>query len=624
VNATNVNVQNQSDSDAVRHRLIRWSVAGITVLLILLFELVESFWPADRFSAAGAILVDILLLLLGGAAYLVVDRLLRSLDENRALRQRIGESEKMVAEAHRRLTGVFRTSQMFAGASEEKEVIELVLQLSIELVGAKGASFVSLDEHGQALPAMSAGELPYPESDAWVEYLASPAVRQKCASCQNKEQLTLVCPLLRGSFLGTMGIYCLPLRRGEHEFGVLNLYIPQPGGLDDEAQAILRTIIEETLLAMESVRLRKRELTTLLQLQAVRERTDLKTLLSSLIRTLQEALDADFAILSISGGGPGQEKDTVVSGDLPANFRHLVDGVLNSVITSQKPVLLGNVAGEMLSSPGFRSLLAVPLAIHDRPALGALLMASRQSKPFSPRQLAMLQTIGGQIAMVVQNFDLVAELEYKTMVQERTRLAREIHDGLAQTLGFLKLKSAQMMNYLDRGEIDLLRKTLQTSNQSLAEAYLDARQAIDGLRISTFEGGIAVWLKQTVEDFREYNDLTVHFCEPIADVELPPEVHAQLIRIVQEALSNVRKHAHARQIWVSCQLNTGDLILEVQDDGEGFCLEDLPGPSQHGLRGMRERAELIGGDFQIIGGPQQGISVRVRLPLEIAELDRSS
>jgi signal transduction histidine kinase len=105
----------------------------------------------------------------------------------------------------------------------------------------------------------------------------------------------------------------------------------------------------------------------------------------------------------------------------------------------------------------------------------------------------------------------------------------------------------------------------------------------------------------------------------VAEVELPPEVHAQLIRIVQEALSNVRKHAHASQVWVSCQLNGADMILEIEDDGEGFCLEDVPGPSQHGLRGMRERAELIGGDFQIIGGPQKGITVRVRLPLETAE-----
>jgi hypothetical protein len=109
-----------------------------------------------------------------------------------------------------------------------------------------------------------------------------------------------------------MGIYCLPLRRGEHEFGVLNLYVPQPGGLDAETQAILRTIIEETILTMESIRLRKREMATLLQLQAVRERTDLKTLLTSLIWTLQEALDADFAVISVLGGGHAQEKDTVV------------------------------------------------------------------------------------------------------------------------------------------------------------------------------------------------------------------------------------------------------------------------------------------------------------------------
>jgi GAF domain-containing protein len=187
----------------------------------------------------------------------------------------------MVAEAHRRLAGVFRTSQMFAEASDEKRssswscsfLLNWLEQRRLIRVAGRARTGPSGHERWRAA---------YPESDAWVEYLASPAVRQKCTSCQNKEQLTLVCPLLKGSFLGTMGIYCLPLRRGEHEFGVLNLYVPQPGGLDSETQAILRRIAEETILTMESVRLRKRELTTLLNYRPSGE-DGLKTLLSSLI-----------------------------------------------------------------------------------------------------------------------------------------------------------------------------------------------------------------------------------------------------------------------------------------------------------------------------------------------------
>jgi signal transduction histidine kinase len=102
--------------------------------------------------------------------------------------------------------------------------------------------------------------------------------------------------------------------------------------------------------------------------------------------------------------------------------------------------------------------------------------------------------------------------------------------------------------------------------------------------------------------------------------DLAPEVQAQLIRIVQEALSNTRKHAEAQQVWVSCHTVSGELVLEIRDDGRGFSPEDVPGPSRHGMRGMRERAELIGAEFQVISRPQEGTTVRLRLPMTIGEL----
>jgi two-component system nitrate/nitrite sensor histidine kinase NarX len=231
----------------------------------------------------------------------------------------------------------------------------------------------------------------------------------------------------------------------------------------------------------------------------------------------------------------------------------------------------------------------------------------------------MMQTVAGQVAFVLQNVRKANEYEYKAVMQERTRLAREIHDGLAQTLGFLKLKAAQMRNYADNLDWEALQEAIDTLYDTLADAYQDARQAIDDLRISTAKSGLRGWLSQVVDDFREFSGLAVTFQEPVIDVDLPPEVHSQLIRIVQEALNNIRKHAQAEQVWISCQETGGDLMLEVRDDGIGFSPEDLPGPSQYGLRSMRERAELIGADFQVICEPQGGTTVRVRLPLTSQE-----
>jgi two-component system nitrate/nitrite sensor histidine kinase NarX len=204
------------------------------------------------------------------------------------------------------------------------------------------------------------------------------------------------------------------------------------------------------------------------------------------------------------------------------------------------------------------------------------------------------------------------------MIEERMRLAREIHDGLAQTLGFLKLKTAQMRGYLEQGDDELLREAVDTSYEVLAEAYLDARQAIDGLRLTSREG-FEGWLHQTVDEFQEYSGIAVEVCNPEIAASLSPEVQAQLIRIVQEALSNVRKHSGARQVNITCRLVGEELIMEIHDDGTGFNVEDVPGPSQHGLRGMRERAELISADLQVISMPSEGTAVSVRLPMEEKE-----
>jgi two-component system nitrate/nitrite sensor histidine kinase NarX len=162
-----------------------------------------------------------------------------------------------------------------------------------------------------------------------------------------------------------------------------------------------------------------------------------------------------------------------------------------------------------------------------------------------------------------------------------------------------------------------LNDILPVCHDTLADAYQEVRQAIDGLRITSDGSGLEGWLRQTVVEIQENSGLVIQICDPIEDIDLPPEIHAQLIRILQEALNNVRKHSQASQAWVSCYESDGDLVLEVRDDGIGYDIDDIPKSSRHGLRGMRERAELIGADFQIISLPMEGTTVRLRLPLAV-------
>jgi signal transduction histidine kinase len=218
------------------------------------------------------------------------------------------------------------------------------------------------------------------------------------------------------------------------------------------------------------------------------------------------------------------------------------------------------------------------------------------------------------LTLDTRNEELLKQLEYKVVLDERTRLAREIHDGLAQTLAFLKLEAGRMQAYVSKGELEAVTRTLQACYQTLSDAYLDARQAIDDLRRVPDEK-IGDWLEMTATEFKNLTGLEVDVSNVNLSHVFSPSVKAQLIRIVQEALTNVRKHAQAYRVTISALERKEDIIIEVRDNGRGFSPEETQPASQYGLRSMRERAESISADFQIISAPGAGTTLRLLIPI---------
>jgi two-component system nitrate/nitrite sensor histidine kinase NarX len=602
----------------IQSRWLPWTIVGLVLLATLLYEIARPAWIASL-PTLGQMAVWAVALVGLALAFLTLNRLNALIEQRERIEQRLEAAQRQVDEAYRRMETLLRVSQKFAEASDENQVIEPMLRLLVEIAGAQGAAFVPLDEHGQPQTAVSHGELPSSVNQAWLEYLASPEVRQRCRECEAREPLERPanCPVLRGPFEDGAGLICLMVRRGEREFGVVNLVLPRPGGLDERTRGFIGALLDEAALGLEGAYLRRRELSVLRQMQSLRQKTDLTALLNGLLENISNTLEADFAVMRVPGNGAHQPRLELALGEISPQARSFVDGLLQGVMASGEPVLLGDLAGDPAEAsparPALKSLLAAPLLSPERAVLGALLLGNRRARAFQPRQMALLQTIAGQMALVVQNAGLMAELEYQTMLQERARLAREIHDGLAQTIGFLKLQAAQLRNQLEKGDAERARQSAELFYATLSEAYQDARQAIDGLRVSPDECGLSGWLRQIAGEFEELSGLPVHLEETPVQAPVSPEVQAQLIRIVQEALSNVRKHARAEQVWLALGEVNGDLVLEVRDDGQGFSPQDITSAARHGLRGMRERAELIGADFQVISRPQQGAAVRVRL-----------
>ncbi len=619
-----VNKAGKAAKALLSSRWLPWALVGLLLLEILLALLLSAFNLENQARLVKPLLWGFGIIGLG-SAFLVSNHISRLHADRNALNDRLIEAERKVGDAYQRLESIFQVSQKFVEANDENEVIEPILFLFLAFSGAEGASFVPLDEHGQPQSALSKGELPFPVQEAWIEHLASQQVRERCRQCEivNTPVYPTSCPLLTGPFSGTRRMLCIPVRRGEREYGILNLFLSDEHDLDERTHQYLRALADDMALGLEGISLRRRELSALRQTQVLRQRTDLSSLLSGHIENLVRSLDADFGIMVVPPSGSFQAKVDLTTAEFPSQIRPFVDGILHGVMVSSEPVLLGEVSGDLQAGaqqrPFVRSLIAAPLLSTDREVFGAVLVGSRRARSFHQRQLALLLTITGQVALIVQNARLMAEIEFKSMIQERARLAREIHDGLAQTIGFLKLQASQLRAYLAHGDLDRARQNADLFYATLNEAYQDARQAIDGLRISPDECGLNGWLEQTTAEFGDLTGLPVHLEAHTLQTVLSPEIQAQLIRIMQEALSNVRKHAQPNQVWVGCRESSEDLIIEVRDDGQGFSPEDISYASRHGLRSMRERAELIGADFQVVSRQHEGTIVRLRLPVKNLE-----
>ncbi len=228
----------------------------------------------------------------------------------------------------------------------------------------------------------------------------------------------------------------------------------------------------------------------------------------------------------------------------------------------------------------------------------------------------VFRVVEGVQAQAVRREREVAALN--AAMDERARLSRELHDGLAQLIAFLlvRLDTVAGLVQADRqpeavAEIERLREVAD-------DLYLDVREAIAGLRIRVSERGLAPALRDYLDEFEERHGIQVALKLDDPTAPVPDLAGMHLFRIAQEALANVRKHAHADRAWVTIHHpRPGVLQFEVGDKGIGFDPADAPRPTRRsfGLASMRERAELLGGTLQIESAPGSGTRVVVTVPL---------
>lgn len=275
--------------------------------------------------------------------------------------------------------------------------------------------------------------------------------------------------------------------------------------------------------------------------------------------------------------------------------------------------------------PHMQRLLAVPVISRSAFRGNLYLTDPIDDHSFTDEDEEILLRFATQAGVAVDNAHLYARLEGLTLAEERLRLAREMHDGQAQVLAFVSTKAQAVREYLNQGDVDEAKQQLDQLAEASREVYADVREGILGLRAvvdpdhafhEVMESFIERWQDQSgISAQLQLDELP----EMAADVEL------QLLRIVQEGLANVRKHANASEVHVmlcTVPANNGGpprFRAVIEDDGRGFdpMSIDRHGVPRFGLATMRERADAIGARLDVISAPGKG--TRIELTLELPD-----
>jgi signal transduction histidine kinase len=298
-------------------------------------------------------------------------------------------------------------------------------------------------------------------------------------------------------------------------------------------------------------------------------------------------------------------------------------GLLGVVLNEGERLRLTDIGKDPRSSgfpanhPMMHSLLAVPIACKG-PFVGNLYLSEKlDGGEFSESDGQTLERFAVQAAIAIDNAHLHRQVADLAVAQERLRIAHEMHDGIAQILGYVNTKVQAAIEYIRREKTEEGLEQLRELAAAAREAYGDVREAIVDLR--TLPGptrSLDDVLSEYVDRWREQTEVSAALVVD-GDLAMPNGIELHVVRIIQESLTNVRKHAKATMARIEVRRRENTLRITVSDDGVGF---EQGGRARgvfprFGLSTMRERAESIGGRFSIESAVGGGTVVRVEVPL---------
>jgi PAS domain S-box-containing protein len=568
------------------------------------------------------------------------------------------ELEESLARSVERLSSINNVGQIVAASQDLGQVYREVLAAARALLGAdmvllfeyeQGALHIRAADHdGTARIAQFA--IPANVGVAGEVWTTGRAVWLSGDECRRRRSDRLA--QLAG--YEPRAMVTVPVRWQDQIVGVLQAVDVRDDAFDAEDLTTLQAIGTWTAIAIGKARqhaalerrLRESEAVAHIS-RALSETLEPQSILDLIAATAQGIVPhTDWTVIHLLRGRPERLYPAAASGNVPPADEYIIPpdkGIAGRVILAGHLINVGDVredsrATDFARSVGVRSMLVAPIQSRNR-AIGTISSVSSQPQSFTAEDEYLMTILASQAAMAIENAQLfdaqrraraVAELQRERLreltqrivsaqEEERLRISRELHDEAGQALTSLKIS------------LDLIRVGLPVEQEALRARLADvaalADETMETLRTLAHDlrppgldaFGLNVALEGLCYDFGTRTGLDVRY-KGLELPELPTAVALSMYRLVQEALTNIAKHAEARQAQVKLARDNEHLCVDVVDDGKGFTPE---AEAEHqrrregiGLVSMRERAELLGGTLQIETSPGQGTHLTARIPLE--------
>jgi signal transduction histidine kinase len=435
-----------------------------------------------------------------------------------------------------------------------------------------------------------------------------------------------------GSGLATTAI--IPLQASEETLGLLQITFSQPDRSFEEYRRPLTTIGEmggsalQRVMATETleqlVRDRTRDLATLYEVTTTTTRyLDTQIILERVLAQALDVIGGDAGIIHLLDEARETLHMAVQRGIPPELIDHvktqpLSDSLWGRSIERKETVVVPNLPSDLptpqtLYPEEYPAYIGVPIYTTGR-VLGVLSVFGEAIQNFSAEDIALLSAISNHVGVAVESAQLRQRAEQAAVMEERQRLARELHDSVTQSIYSLTL-------FAEAGQDSIRAADLTNVQLYLNRMGETAQQALKGMRLLIYQlhppaltqEGLVGALRHRLEAVERRAGVETQLVVE-KPLEMPPSVEASLYGIAQEALNNVLKHSAATRVTVRLGTDEDDLRLEVTDNGQGFDLGALGHQGGIGLASIQERVDNVGGSLQIFSKPAQGTSIKVVVP----------